>query len=73
MSEVCHVYRIGSAVELLAGLSGTIVEVSVSTHGVRYLVAWWDGRTRNTAWLEESEILGQAVSDVNAKVTIGFK
>lgn len=48
---------------------GVVTQVCILESGVRYQVAWWDGRSRRCKWLEACEV--RAVSEA-ARVPIGF-
>ena len=64
-------YTPGTEVTLKGNLKAIIIAIEIKSTrlaGVLYHVAWWDGRTRNTAWISPVEIC-----DGESKTTIGFK
>lgn len=66
-----EVYIPGFEVTLKGGVKATVISIEIKSTrlaGVTYQVAWWDGRTRMTAWISPPEI-----NDGEYKTTIGFK
>ena len=77
MASDRSVLEIGSAVNI-----GTVddpipaVVHAVSLRGkggavAQYECVWWDGKTRNTGWIDEREII-QASKPLTARMNIGF-
>ncbi len=46
----------GSSDDLLVGRVVEVLMDGVNVCHVQYKVVWWDGRTRRSEWLEESEV-----------------
>lgn len=66
-----ELYIPGTEVTLKGGIKALIISIEIKSQrlaGVSYQVAWWDGRTRMTAWISPPEI-----NDGELKTTIGFK
>jgi hypothetical protein len=56
MSQL-KVFQIGSPVYIGDHIEATILAISIYEHNrVSYQVAWWDGNTRKTDWLESFEV-----------------
>lgn len=49
-------YEIGTPVLIGEDVRATVVAASISRHGVRYEVAWWDKTTRHSQWLNDHEL-----------------
>jgi hypothetical protein len=62
----------GSSVVLFdsEALRGTIIAIAIyPKNRIQYQVAWWDGRSRLSEWLEECEV---KKADTAAPIKIGF-
>lgn len=65
------VLAIGTPVHIADDIKATVTTISIHDDNyVTYEVVWWDGRTRNTAWVEEFEI---AKLEHSQSTLIGFK
>lgn len=63
-------YAIGSKVKIGGGIAGVVTRISITSRTkVLYEVAWWDGRTRKSEWLEEFEV---EALDPGDNMKIGF-
>lgn len=52
-----EVFQIGSPVIIGDHIEATILAISIYEHNrVSYQVAWWDGNTRKSDWLEQHEV-----------------
>lgn len=57
MKPQLEVFQIGSPVYIGDHIEATILAISIYEHNrVSYQVAWWNGNTRNSEWLEQHEI-----------------
>ena len=58
MSKSLTVYEVGSNVTIGddVEINATILMVQLGPDGVKYLVVYWDGKTRKTETLFESEV-----------------
>ncbi len=66
-----QVLKPGSAVTIANGqIRGHVVQICIQTLRVSYEVAWWDGRTRCTAWLGTTEMSRE--DDESEIMQIGF-
>lgn len=70
-----EVFSIGSRVNV--GTSDDRFEATIAAvcirgvaHQVQYECVWWDGKTRTTAWCDESEVIASDASPT--KLTIGY-
>ena len=61
-------FAVGSRVGLSGPLEGVVSQVCIRGGGyVQYLVVWWDGTSRHSAWVEPGELRplsGSAVSRI---------
>ncbi len=62
--------QVGSAVTIANDISAIITGIMIEAKvHITYRCAWWDGRTRNSEWLEQFEVTR---TDETQGVTIGF-
>ena len=52
-----ELFKVGTEVEITGGITGKIDLIQINALGACYQVAWWDGRSRLTAWFCESELI----------------
>lgn len=71
-----QVFAPGSKVEIHPGkapIKGTVLEAAIATGGgVRYRVAWWNGRSRSEDWLEACEVQAAVAGIDPEMVRLGF-
>jgi hypothetical protein len=63
------VHEIGTAVTIAGDVPAMILRVQIDGADVSYEVAWWNGRSRSTAWLLPAEI----EATVAPGLRIGFR
>ena len=63
------VYSIGSHVRIGDNIMATVLEVCIKSRAVQYRVVWWNKNTRNTEWLDASEVIP---ADGRETTQIGF-
>lgn len=64
------VFPIGSEVAIGEDITAKVLQVCISGKGVTYEVAWFDGNSRNTAWVHDCET---TPADENKRICIGFR
>lgn len=71
MKSQIEVFQVGSPVIIGDHIEATILTICIYNQlRITYQVAWWDGNTRKSEWLEEDEVKSHR-GEVTMRV--GFK
>ena len=68
-----EVYNIGTMVfvgnKAQRNINAEITAICIRSNYITYEVAWWNGMTRTTAWIEQKELMFKKAPE---KIAVGF-